>query len=147
MGPVIVDLDSLSWLNRRLRFTTLVDVVVGVIVIAQFVLTDVVFQIMSLFGALTLIGLPYVFPKVFKPRVVVFDDRGITRPISQRHTVTTSWDQIASAELSDSRFTLVLKAGDPVIINLGNLTMHQYEEAESLIVGYLRTKGVEVQLK
>jgi hypothetical protein len=146
MEPIIIDLDTHGWLSQRLRFASFADVLIGIIVVAQFLLTDNTLRVITLIGGALLILRPYLIPRFFTPRVVVFDDEGITRSLGMRHKLTTTWKEIASVEISHSLIHLHLKDEQEVIINLGNLTVEQYETVEPAIVEFIYSRNIDVRL-
>ena len=146
MKPLIIDLDTPGWMSRRLRFASLGEVLIGLVLVAQFALTDTALRIVILIAGLGLLALPYIFPRVFKPRVLILDDAGITRSVGPRHGLTTFWGEILSVEVAESQIKLNLKDQHTVLINIANLTVEQYEEVESAIVDYIRAKRIDVQL-
>ena len=146
MEPIVIDLDTQAWRSRIVRFASL-DVVIAIIVVAaQMMLSDDALKTASLISGVVLIVVPFMIPRVFKRRLVIFDEKGITRFVDNRHNLTSSWDQVAYIESSNHLLLIHLKDDEAVTISVANLTHEEYSKIEPRIIEFSRGKGVEVRL-
>jgi hypothetical protein len=145
MEPIILHLDGEGASAGRLRFQWTLFLLVGLLNLVQGFIVDNDFHLINLFAGLLFIVLALLFPIMVRPKSATFDDKGISRRLGWRRSVSLTWDQIAYMEATIFTFRIHAKDGKQFELDLGGLTFEEHSKLKPKVIELARGKGIEVK--
>jgi hypothetical protein len=95
------------------------------------------------FGVLLIAG-GFYFWKLYKPKIVTFDDTGIEGKIGLQTNIGIEWSKVSKLEVSLYSISILTNTGEKHVIDASNITFQQHQEIKPKILELAKSKGVEV---
>ena len=125
---------------------SIIYVLLGLNIFVQALVIDNAFRYPNLVLGLVILVVGLIYPRIVKPKVVTFDDSGITQSRTRHGNPTIAWNQIAYIEASTLNFRIYTKDSELFTIDLGNLTFEQHRTLKPKIIDFAHSKSVDVRI-
>ena len=95
------------------------------------------------FGILLIAG-GFYYWKLYKPKIVIFDEIGVEGKIKSGTILELKWEELSRLEATIYEIILHTKTGQKYVIDLSNLTFQQHKEIKPKIFELAKLKQIEV---
>lgn len=144
MEPIKLDLQSEATQEHGRPWPVMLFMVFGLSNLMQGLNVHNDFHYFNIAIGAVMIAAGVIYLRFYKPKIVIFDEKGIAGRLSRRQTVDIRWDEISRLEMKMFEIDVYLDSGKMITINLNNCTYRQHHELKPKIIEWAQSKNIAV---